>query len=168
MAITTESIKHAAMFGGRVRSFTEAKTSYSVATAFLCHSHLDAELAKGIVHLLTDNGWDVYIDWEDASMPSTPNKETAKKIQGKIESMKYFLFLATENSMSSRWCPWEIGYANGKKPIDNVLIIPTSERGRSHGNEYLELYRRLDQDKYGRVGVLTPGSFRQDTLSTLR
>jgi len=101
-------------------------------------------------------------------MPSTPNKETAKKIQGKIESMKYFLFLATENSMSSRWCPWEIGYANGKKPIDNVLIIPTSERGKSHGNEYLELYRRIDQNSYGTVGVLTPGSFRQDTLSTLR
>ena len=93
---------------------------------------------------------------------------TAKKIQGKIESMKYFLFLATENSMSSRWCPWEIGYANGKKSIDNVLIIPTSERGKSHGNEYLQLYRRLDQGFNGKVGVFNPGSFRQDILSTLR
>jgi len=156
------------MFGGRTKLSTEANASYLGVTAFLCHSHLDAELAKGIVHLLSDNGWDVYIDWEDSSMPSVPNKETAKKIQGKIESMKYFLFLATENSMSSRWCPWEIGYANGKKPIDNVLIIPTSERGKSHGNEYLELYRRLDQDFNGRVGVFNPGSFRQDTLSTLR
>jgi len=52
MAITTESIKHAATFGERTRSFTEAKASYSGITAFLCHSHLDAELAKGIVNLL--------------------------------------------------------------------------------------------------------------------
>lgn len=52
-------------------------------------------------------------------MPERPNKETAQRIQGKIREIDYFLFLATENSGASRWCPWEIGYADSQKPADS-------------------------------------------------
>ena len=61
------------------RTLHEAKASSS-ATAFLCHSHKDASLVKGIINLLEDSGWDVYIDWEDSSMPETPNRQTALNI----------------------------------------------------------------------------------------
>lgn len=113
-------------------------------TAFLCHSHLDAPLAKGLDQLLSESGWNVYIDWEDITMPPNPNRETAQKIENKIILSDYFLFLATENSMSSRWCPWEIGYADGKKPLDRIIVVPTSNGYTTHGNEYIELYRRMD------------------------
>lgn len=139
------------------RTFHEAKAS-SLATAFLCHSHKDASLVKGITNLLEDSGWDVYIDWEDSSMPETPNRQTALNIQNKIKDLKYFLFLATENSMSSRWCPWEIGYANGVKNIENILIIPTADRlGTARGNEYLQLYRRIDIADGGGLAAWQPG-----------
>lgn len=35
-------------------------------------------------------------------------------------------------------------YADGKKPLDAIIIVRTSDQGRFYGNEYLQLYRRLD------------------------
>jgi predicted DNA-binding transcriptional regulator len=120
-------------------------------TAFLSHSHKDSELAKGLQGFLQDNGWVVYIDWEDTSMPSRPNRETARNIKNKIKRLDWFLYLATANSASSRWCPWEIGYADGVKNIEKIVIIPTrDDAGRNHGNEYLDLYKKVSLAQSGR------------------
>lgn len=97
-------------------------------TAFLCHSHKDAALVNGIAALLRETGWNVYVDWMDAEMPSAPNIETAKKIKQKIQQANRFIFLATPNSTASRWCPWEIGYADGVKSLDDIFIVPTRDR----------------------------------------
>src|SRR5262245_27456812 len=121
-----------------------AARALNLKTAFLCHSHRDTELAQGLVALLLEAGWRVYVDWQDTEMPDTPNRETAKRIQQRIVELDYFLFLATSNSMSSRWCPWEIGYADGKKHIDRILVVPTRDGVKTHGNEYMQLYRRID------------------------
>jgi len=126
------------------KSLYEAR-SQNKQTAFLCHSHKDEELAKGLQVLLAEDGWEVYIDWQDNEMPETPNKETATKIKNKITQTDWFLFLATPNSTSSRWCPWDIGYADSEKQNSKIMIIPTSDQsGRWYGNEYLQLYRRID------------------------
>ncbi|HHA2494037.1 TPA: toll/interleukin-1 receptor domain-containing protein [Stenotrophomonas maltophilia] len=131
--------------------------SRGIRTAFLCHSHKDQDLVKGFVRMLHDSGWSVYVDWNDSSMPSTPNETTARKIREKIVQLDYFIFLATENSMGSRWCPWELGCADGKKPNERILVVPTSEHGRDHGNEYIGLYRRIDQNSLGDIQVYSPG-----------
>lgn len=60
-------------------------------------------------------------------MPEEPNRETAGRIQAAIRNSDVFLFLATENSMSSRWCPWELGYADGVKPLDSIAVVPTKD-----------------------------------------
>lgn len=126
-------------------------------TAFLSHSHHDADLAKGVQDFLQANGWDVYIDWDDTTMPATPDRQTAQNIQAKIVELDWFLFLATENSMRSRWCPWEIGYADGKKPYNSILILQTKdERGNYYGNEYLQLYRHLSATDTGKFGAFRP------------
>src|ERR1700730_17710810 len=93
------------------KSLNEARL-FGLKTAFLCHSHQAATFVVGFVRLLSDAGWNVYVDWRDASMPSEPNRETARSIKERVEAANYFLFLATPNSVSSRWCPWEIGYAD--------------------------------------------------------
>lgn len=91
-------------------------------------------------------------------MPASPNRETAAKIKDRIVACDYFLFLATANSMASRWCPWEVGYADGKKSIDQILLIPTTDdQGRFHGNEYLQLYRRIMLADDGDVAAFNPG-----------
>lgn len=114
-------------------------------TAFLSHSHKDAQLALGLQALLKDQGWDVYIDWQDQTMPDKPDIETAVNIKTAIVRADWFLFLATQQSMASRWCPWEIGYADGKKAHDRIAIIPTQDnQGHFYGNEYLNLYHKID------------------------
>lgn len=137
-------------------TITEAKI-LGVRTAFLCHSHQDALLAKGLARLLQNAGWRVYIDWTDATMPEKPNRETTRRIQQKIVDLDYFLFLATANSVASRWCPWEIGYADGKKQPDRILMVPTTDGVTTHGNEYLQLYRRVDVSNRNQLAVWQPG-----------
>jgi hypothetical protein len=101
-------------------------------------------------------------------MPEKPTRETAQQIQNKIRSTDYFLFLATPNSMGSRWCPWEIGYADGQKSIDRILILPTSdESGNWYGNEYLQLYRHIDFAKGGNLGVWDPAQTTGVRLNTI-
>lgn len=90
-------------------------------------------------------------------MPPKPNTDTANKIKSKISQLTWFLYLATENSATSRWCPWEIGYADGVKNTDMIVIIPTRDRdGRNYGNEYLDLYRHISRSTEGELGVFRP------------
>jgi TIR domain len=125
-------------------------------TAFLSHSHKDARIAKSVQAFLHAQGWDIYIDWDDTTMPDSPSRETALRIQSQIRDLTWFLFLATLNSMGSRWCPWEIGYADGVKSYDNILIIPTSDSSGSHGSEYMQLYRHIDPAQGGGYGAFKP------------
>jgi hypothetical protein len=125
-------------------------------TAFLCHSHHDKQLAEGLQVLLAEQGVDLYIDWKDGSMPETPERETANRIRNSIRLCDWFLFLATANSKASRWCPWELGYADGKKQWDQIAIVPTRNGHGTHGNEYLQLYRRVDATSLGELVWLAP------------
>jgi len=110
--------------------------------AFLCHSHKDEEIVKGLIVIFREAGVELYVDWKDHTMPEITNAVTAKKIQDKIISSNVFLLLATANSKESRWCPWEIGYADaGKK---NIYIVPTTDGNNTYGNEYLQLYKKID------------------------
>src|SRR5690606_6648164 len=116
---------------------------------------------------------DVYIDWQDSEMPETPNKETASRIKKKIERVNWFIFLATSNSTTSRWCPWEIGFADAAKGADKILIVPTEEdSGQWYGNEYLQLYKSIREgtDKFTNrsgVAVFEPGASNGVWISSL-
>lgn len=136
-------LKKASKYQKSIHEVQYAEISKAQKTAFLCHSHKDAELVKGLIVWLREEGIELYIDWQDHSLPEVPSAETARKLQKKIESYKLFLFLATGNSTASRWCPWEIGYADSSKR--NIYIIPTSESSNTYGSEYLELYPRIER-----------------------
>jgi hypothetical protein len=140
------------------QTLTEARTKKQ-RTAFLCHSHADQQLVLGIRNLLETSGWDVYVDWADVDMPTIPNATTAARIKLFIEAHDFFFFLATPNSMKSRWCPWEIGYADGKKQLDRIIVIPTTDpAGSTHGSEYMQLYRHLDRSSRNILAVWEPGA----------
>jgi len=131
-------------------------------TIFLSHSHEDRALALGLKAALRDQDLSLYIDWEDSAMPSQTNEETARRIQTKIRECHLFLFLATQNSLPSRWCPWEIGYADATKTKCGVVIVPTvDDNGDHHGNEYLLLYNYLElsplAEKYHVIAAYHPG-----------
>jgi hypothetical protein len=139
---------------------TESRASQlGVKTAFLCHSHNDAEYVKGFIAKVKDQGWRIYVDWQDSSMPERPNGETANKIQARIKRLNLFLYLATPNSSTSRWCPWEIGYADGVKERSKIYVIQTQDdQGHVYGAEYLELYQNIDRSSVGNLAAFSPGS----------
>ncbi len=93
---------------------------------------------------------DLYIDWLDPYMPDTPDGTTANRIRTVIKEVDVLLFLATYDSMVSRWCPWELGFADGVKLNEQIAVIATHDTsGNYYGNEYLQLYRRIDQATAG-------------------
>lgn len=118
-------------------------------TAFLSHSHLDRERAKGLQTLLEETGWDVFIDWEHNLLDDRPTRETARWLQRAIEASDWLMYLATPNSARSRWCPWEVGYADGKKDSRAIVVIPTSDGYTTYGSEYLDLYRQISPTQGG-------------------
>src|SRR5580765_5188706 len=106
MFISLRQLRAGAAQNIQTRTLSEART-HGLQTAFLSYSHLDALLARGLVALLESSGWKVYVDWQDSDLPATADRETASRIKTKIIDHQWFLFLATENSMRSRWCPWK-------------------------------------------------------------
>ncbi|MBV36364.1 MAG: hypothetical protein CMP47_13075 [Rickettsiales bacterium] len=153
---TLESYADKLMKSAVAATLTEAH-DLNQATAFLCHSHKDKKLVEGVQKLLLSYGWTVYIDWQDNSLPEKPDQVTALKIKESIDNAEWFLFLATPNSTASRWCPWEIGFADSSKGSKKILIIPTeADNGYTYGSEYLQLYKHLDHStnlKSGAEGV---------------
>ena len=151
MAINQSEIKAFSNRNLIKRSINEV-FSTSQRYAFLSHSHLDADLAKGLQSYLLSKDIDLYIDWQDNSLPSIPDSTTANAIKDKIYKSDFFIFLATENSVKSNWCQWEIGYADGKKSTDSMLILPTKDMsGREFGNEYMNIYKYINLDYAGNL-----------------
>ena len=137
------------------KSVNEATAAHKK-TAFLSHSHLDQKRARGLQVLLAEQGWDVFIDWEHNTLDERPTKETATWLQRAIVRCDWLLYLATQNSAKSRWCPWEIGYADGKKSNASIVVVGTKDSGGTYGSEYLDLYRRIT-DVDGKLIIAEPG-----------
>lgn len=166
MAISIDALEKAA---GRPlpqtmnKSVNEA-TAARKKIAFLSHSHLDQKRARGVQVLLAEEGWDVFIDWEHNTLDGRPTKETATWLQHAIGRCDWLLYLATQNSAKSRWCPWEIGYADGKKSNASIVVINTKDSGGTYGSEYLDLYRRIIEVN-GKLIIAEPGSVTARYLS---
>lgn len=153
MIIYQESLRRSAKnYTGSMGSFKsfEFKDSFDSnqnlqKIAFFCHSHIDKELVKGLITDFNKTGIELYVDWNDNTMPAEPNEITAKKLQKKIKDADVFFYLVTENSMKSTWCPWEIGFADAINK--DIFIIPTTNDGETiYGNEYLKLYKIIEKN----------------------
>lgn len=131
--------------GARINSRDKYDSS-----VFLSHSHLDSEYVKDIVAILRSMGVNCYVDWMDDSMPEKTSGITAAKIKEKIKSNDKFVFLATNNSIASKWCNWEIGYGDAQKYMDKIAVFPLKDNyGEWKGNEYLQIYPYIFQsDNY--------------------
>jgi hypothetical protein len=166
LPISIQSLRDASQKIVTAQILTQDQAAQSGAkTAFLCHSHEDQNLVKGLIKLMKDAGWSIYVDWQDGTMPTTVSKDTAHKIKQTIKQLDFFLFLATPNSTSSKWCPWEIGIADGVKHYDNLLIIPTEDSyGKHYGNEYLEIYRHIDLSDNMKLTAWFPNQYKNGVL----
>lgn len=144
--------KSAGMSSGRI--LKESVTSATAADSFdvfLSHSIADAEIVLGIKQLLEESGLKVYVDWvEDAQLDRRAvTKESAAVLRQRMRQSKSLIYLSSENSSSSKWMPWELGYFDGFKP-DGVAIMPVldSPTDAFKGQEYLGLYPIVQKNTY--------------------
>jgi len=110
---------------------------------FLSHSSQDANLVLGIKQLLEDRKLTVYVDWiNDPQLDrSKVTPQTAATLRSRMKSCKSLFFVDTDNSISSKWMPWECGYFDAHSN-EKVAIIPVRDNAQSSyaGREFLGLY----------------------------
>lgn len=127
---------------------------------FLSHCVRDAVAIEGVRALLLRARLTVYVDWIDdpALDRSSVSARTAARLRSRLRSSSSLIFVTSQNSPSSRWMPWELGYFDGFKP-DRVAVLPLVEAGgRFRGQEYLGLYPVLeDVGGFSRLGIPVQG-----------
>lgn len=117
---------------------------------FLSHRHKDKEIVKKVVGFLSSFSVDTYIDWLDHSMPEITSSQTAENIKEKINESDKVIVLATENSLESKWIPWELGIADVMKGIENVAILPLIKNTKNWSErEYYQIYGAIKKSAYG-------------------
>lgn len=123
--------------------FSAKKANYDL---FLSHSYLDKDLVLTLVQLFTNAGYYVYVDWIDDVQLDRNNVTvaTANFIKSRIKQCKGLSYISTSNIVSSKWCPWELGIADGLHS-GKACILPVLNQGDSYnGQEYLKLYPYIE------------------------
>ncbi len=149
-----------------VRGLVSEARQYSrhlyTTSVFLSHSHSDREEVERVAALLRTLGVDVYVDWMDSTMSSSPDGTTAERLKEKIRTNDKFIFMATNSGVASKWCNWEVGIADTVKQINGQLaLLPIADNsGHWTGNEYLQIYPRIEEAN-GDYYVITPAGSRQ-------
>lgn len=142
------------------KSFTgqRIKNASTQVRVFLSHSHKDSELVESVRAFLATLGVNAFIDWKDASMPSSTNVETAKILKRKMDEFEKFVMISSLNSKNSLWVPWELGYADNSMGLENIAVFPVSDDlEKWKGYEYMGLYSKIETDDEGDFGVFEPG-----------
>lgn len=128
------------------RTIRFAKQSYDL---FLSHSYLDKPLVYTVIDLFNDAGFSVYVDWIiDTKLDrSKVDRATAETLRERMDTCQALAYISTKNIADSRWCPWELGYVDGKKNGRcAILPILASSRDTFIGQEYLGLYPYIDYE----------------------
>lgn len=149
--IARQSLKDS--LANRYRLCTRNNYSYfakSEFNLFLSHSYLDKTLVYTIVALFYDAGYSVYADWMVDAQLNRNNitSETAKALRDRMDTCHGLAYISTTNISASKWCPWELGYMDGKKN-GRCAILPVleSETAEFSGREYLGIYPYIDYKK---------------------
>lgn len=87
---------------------------------FLSHNSQDEGKIVEVYKSLNSLGLVAYIDWVNDKYDLKRqwcNVSTVQVIKERIKQSKVFVLYLSEKTLSSQWCPWELGYADalGKK-----------------------------------------------------
>lgn len=109
---------------------------------FLSHSYLDKESIASLKILLEDYGYSVYVDWiSDADLNrNSVNKQTAERVRNRMKNCQSLLYAISNNSPTSKWMPWELGYFDGINGFIAIIPITQNSEEKVKGIEYLHLY----------------------------
>lgn len=159
---------------GKIREnlLRKAMTDSVKLTAFLSHSHADLvalgdDMIDLVKQLLGDLDIEIYVDANDPTMSSVTSGNTANSLKQKIQTCDIFILAATKNAIESKWVPWELGFADGEKGINKIIILPIAdESGQWNGSEYLQIYRQLRRSDAGTAAVYPAGTHQGTTYKS--
>lgn len=115
---------------------------------FISHKHEEDEYVYRLREILKRYGFEGYVDWEDDDMPTTTSGETALLLKDKIKKSRKFILIATESAIESKWCNWEVGFADAHKYIDHIALLPIRKEFENYkGEEYLQIYPSIQIEK---------------------
>jgi hypothetical protein len=122
---------------------------------YLAHCHMDGEAVKGLRILLGDlSPIKLFLDFDESEAPRVTGRESADKVKATIASLDYFLILGTDNALTTRWVPWEVGVAESVKPLDHILFMPVADvSGQFRSTDYLQLYQTIERSRDGRYAI---------------
>jgi len=129
------------------RTFSKSTSTTSI---FLSHSHHDKAKIEQAKIFFENLGISIYVDWADQTMPERTNGITAVNIKNQIINLNdKFVLLATNNAVASKWCNWEVGIADAfKLSSKNMALLPLADNsGHWDGNEYLQIYPRIEKNQ---------------------
>ncbi len=129
----------------------EKQSVYVGSHVFLSHSSLDKDKLDGVVSFLYNFGTRVYIDKLDNELPLRTSPETGDKLKKRIAECSKFIVLVSPNSKESKWIPWELGFADENKSIENIALFPIIPNGIDAlwvDQEYMGLYSRIEKRKF--------------------
>jgi len=94
---------------------------------FLSHS-LRTDVLDQIADDFRAEGLSVYIDRnEDPDLdPDDVTTETARRLRNRLDHSRGLVLAYTENAKSSRWVPWELGFADGRNK--RVAVLPVQDK----------------------------------------
>lgn len=143
-------------------------TKYSRFDIFLSHSYLDRDEVLSLVHLFNTCNYAVYVDWlYDGQLDRTcVSMETAALLRIRMDQSRGLAFLVTSNSTNSKWCPWELGYFDGKSNKSRCCILPVLSHSlfdNYQGQEFLGLYPYLQYEKYAHIDAYDFWVFEQNS-----
>jgi hypothetical protein len=139
--------------------FEESATFHALkCDTFLAHSSEDIELIKNIILYFQDLGAKPYIDKDDMELPSITSSNTATTLIANIKACNKFVVIITDNSINSKWVPWELGVANISKGYNNIAVLQIEGNvvdGECKNNEYLGIYSQI-REQNGSLIVYSP------------
>jgi hypothetical protein len=124
-------------------------SDYDRFDVFLSHSYQDRKIIHKLKDILErEYRFTVYVDWIEDKLLNRGNvtPETAAVLQKRMKQSEVLIYATSENSSSSKWIPWELGYFDALKQ-KKIAILPISKNGNTNaGQEYLGLYKKIEKE----------------------
>lgn len=117
---------------------------------FLSHCSKDKEFVYTLYALFNECGYTVYVDWlEDSDLDRTHvTINTANTLKQRMDNSRGLSCVVSANLPKSVWCPWEIGYFDGKRNGMCCVFVISDDGKPYKGQEYLGLYLQLNYARY--------------------
>lgn len=116
---------------------------------FLSHSYDDRQTILGVKRFIEDKGYSVFVDWveEPQLNRNRVTKATAAKLRSYMDVCQCLIYAYSPSVGNSKWCPWELGYFDGKKGKAYVMPIVDDPSESYTGVEYVGLYPVITEEQ---------------------